>query len=206
VDENSSQITLLPSLFSFQVFGPELSDPSGKGFDFGTMGVGEKREMRFALRNDNPIEIRIRGWGSNMSRSYVELLGSQRTRALELHSLNDLPLLPKTVQTPFKQTISRFFITAVLQVIEPSGSFLLVFLTVDHQTVPLHFVSGRDPLCAGTRGAVQRSRFHSHSVPRSYRSFSVANRQRISLNTWRGQGHSAWRFFSRKFEDIHVIV
>ena len=43
--------------------------------DFGTLGMGEKREHFFTILNKNPVTINLDGWGSNLTGSLVELMG-----------------------------------------------------------------------------------------------------------------------------------
>jgi len=43
--------------------------------DFGTLGMGEKRDLHFAVLNRNPVGVTLRGWGSNLTGSLVELMG-----------------------------------------------------------------------------------------------------------------------------------
>ncbi|XP_037086689.1 transmembrane protein 131-like [Pollicipes pollicipes] len=59
------------------------AEPSGV-LDFGTLGVGETRDMYYYLLNDNPIGIELQGWGSNLSRSVVELVGTGRGGVAEI--------------------------------------------------------------------------------------------------------------------------
>ncbi|XP_043192988.1 transmembrane protein 131-like [Amphibalanus amphitrite] len=65
---------------------PEGGSSAGSGqlLDFGTLGVGESRDMYFYLLNENPIPVELRGWGSNFSRSVVELAGTDRGAEAEI--------------------------------------------------------------------------------------------------------------------------
>lgn len=47
----------------FQVI-PHRPEKFKGQFDFGTMGVKEKRSMIFTLRNDNPIDVSLQLWFS----------------------------------------------------------------------------------------------------------------------------------------------
>lgn len=43
--------------------------------EFGAIGLHETKSMVFALINNNPVEVRLRTWGCNISKAYVELIG-----------------------------------------------------------------------------------------------------------------------------------
>ena len=40
--------------------------------------MGERRDLYFAVVNDNPVGVTLRGWGSNLTGSLVELMGVER--------------------------------------------------------------------------------------------------------------------------------
>lgn len=42
----------------FQVIHHRPETQKGR-LDFGTLGVGERRSMKFTLRNDNPVDVSI---------------------------------------------------------------------------------------------------------------------------------------------------
>ena len=50
-------------LYHFQFF-PE--SPSQEVLDFGTMGIGKKQNIYFAILNKNPIAVTLQGWGANL--------------------------------------------------------------------------------------------------------------------------------------------
>ncbi|CAG0901672.1 unnamed protein product [Cyprideis torosa] len=75
------------------VIPPQFSD----GLDFGTLGIGAKRDVHFAVYNPNPLEVRIKGWGSNLTMSIVELMGSQEGNATEFFTQANFSVLPKTL-------------------------------------------------------------------------------------------------------------
>ena len=58
--------------FFFQFFP---GSPSQDVLDFGTLGMNEKRDIFFTLLNENPIPVYLKGWGSNLTGSLVELMG-----------------------------------------------------------------------------------------------------------------------------------
>lgn len=49
--------------------------PSQSLLDFGTLGMGERRDLYFTVVNRNPVTVTLRGWGSNLTGSLVELMG-----------------------------------------------------------------------------------------------------------------------------------
>ena len=70
----------------------------GRLLDFGTLGVGESRDMYFYLLNENPIPVELRGWGSNFSRSVVELAGTDRGGVPEILRRHGGPYKDKHVR------------------------------------------------------------------------------------------------------------
>ena len=52
--------------------------------DFGTMGMGEKRDIYFAILNKNPIAVTLRGWGANLTGSLVEVIGVDQGNETEI--------------------------------------------------------------------------------------------------------------------------
>lgn len=46
--------------------------------DFGTLGISENRVMTFTLRNDNPVDVVIKEFGSNFNRTVVSFLGLEK--------------------------------------------------------------------------------------------------------------------------------
>lgn len=69
--------------------------------DFGTLGVGECRSMIFTIRNDNPIDIVVARFQTNMSWASVEILGMEKgngttlTRKHNQSEINTDPLYIK---------------------------------------------------------------------------------------------------------------
>lgn len=61
----------------FFVLFSQYVPPSGdeNWLDFGTLGMGEQHDNYFYILNENPVEIRLKGWGSTLSHSAVELMG-----------------------------------------------------------------------------------------------------------------------------------
>lgn len=80
----STHLTLLTNISSFHIpivaFGGQLTKiyplcPGKSYLDLGTSVPGERRETFLALRNDNPVEVVLKGWRTNLPRSNVELVG-----------------------------------------------------------------------------------------------------------------------------------
>ncbi|XP_059172508.1 transmembrane protein 131-like isoform X2 [Physella acuta] len=69
--------------------------------DFGTLGVGECRSMIFTIRNDNPVDIVVARFQTNMSWASVEILGMEKgngttlTRKHNQSEINTDPLYIK---------------------------------------------------------------------------------------------------------------
>ena len=74
-------ISRIFTLFSFQFFP---GSPSQEVLDFGTMGMGEKRDIYFAILNKNPIAVTLRGWGANLTGSLVEVIGVDQGNETEI--------------------------------------------------------------------------------------------------------------------------
>uniref|UniRef100_A0A2R5LBV6 Uncharacterized protein n=1 Tax=Ornithodoros turicata TaxID=34597 RepID=A0A2R5LBV6_9ACAR len=90
----SSRVRLHTNLSSFEI---PLSCYSGKLkvhllhalnnetlLDFGTLGIGHKRTLLFAVINENPVEVVLKHWGSNLTKTYIELVGIEAGNASTL--------------------------------------------------------------------------------------------------------------------------
>jgi hypothetical protein len=42
---------------------------------YGTLGMSERRDLFFTILNRNPVGMTLRGWGSNLTGTMVELMG-----------------------------------------------------------------------------------------------------------------------------------
>ena len=82
----------------------ESGADGGQLLDFGTLGVGESRDMFFYLLNENPIPVELRGWGSNFSRSVVELAGTDRGGVADIVRRHGGTYRDKLVSTLPRQT------------------------------------------------------------------------------------------------------
>ncbi|XP_066949004.1 transmembrane protein 131 isoform X11 [Macrobrachium rosenbergii] len=64
--------------------------------DFGTLGMGEQRDLYFYVINENPVELRLRGWGSNLTRSAVELMGVEEGNITTIRTRNNMTYSSKS--------------------------------------------------------------------------------------------------------------
>ncbi|KAK7077419.1 hypothetical protein SK128_018109, partial [Halocaridina rubra] len=65
--------------------------------DFGTLGMGEQRDLFFYVINENPVELRLRGWGSNLTRSAVELMGVEEGNITTIKTRNNMTYSSKSL-------------------------------------------------------------------------------------------------------------
>ncbi|XP_071538431.1 transmembrane protein 131 isoform X3 [Panulirus ornatus] len=65
--------------------------------DFGTLGMGDQRDIYFYVINENPVELRLRGWGSNLTRSAVELMGVEEGNMTTIKSRNNMTYASKSL-------------------------------------------------------------------------------------------------------------
>ena len=63
----------------------------------GTVGVNDKKSCVFAVVNDNPVELKLRGWGSNLSHSIVELVAVSKGNVSEALLRNNFSGMSKSV-------------------------------------------------------------------------------------------------------------
>ncbi|ESO93808.1 hypothetical protein LOTGIDRAFT_228573 [Lottia gigantea] len=69
--------------------------------DFGTMGVGESRSMTFTVRNDNPVNVILGEYTSNMNQTIVRILGIEKgngTTLTRLHNQSDIDTDPLIIK------------------------------------------------------------------------------------------------------------
>lgn len=79
---------------SFQYIPPVGGD---SWLDFGTLGMGDQRDIYFYVINENPVELRLRGWGSNLTRSAVELMGVEEGNITTIKQRNNMTYTSKSV-------------------------------------------------------------------------------------------------------------
>ena len=72
---------IISRVYFFQFFP---GSPSQEVLDFGTLGMGEKRDIYFAILNKNPIAVTLRGWGANLTGSLVEVIGVDQGNETEI--------------------------------------------------------------------------------------------------------------------------
>ncbi|XP_045617513.2 transmembrane protein 131 isoform X2 [Procambarus clarkii] len=65
--------------------------------DFGTLGMGDQRDIYFYVINENPVELRLRGWGSNLTRSAVELMGVEEGNVTSIKNRNNMTYASKSL-------------------------------------------------------------------------------------------------------------
>ncbi|XP_069954287.1 transmembrane protein 131 isoform X3 [Cherax quadricarinatus] len=65
--------------------------------DFGTLGMGDQRDIYFYVINENPVELRLRGWGSNLTRSAVELMGVEEGNVTTIKNRNNMTYTSKSL-------------------------------------------------------------------------------------------------------------
>lgn len=65
--------------------------------DCGRIEMYSSRTEYFSLENKNPVEIRLKSWGSNSSWGHVELVGMQKGVKEDLAKIKDFDSLKKSV-------------------------------------------------------------------------------------------------------------
>lgn len=81
--------------------------------DFGTLGLGDKRTMIFAVINENPVDVNLKLWGSNSTKTYVELVGVDKGNASTLAWRHNFSSMARSlVLKPQHYAIFRIGITA----------------------------------------------------------------------------------------------
>ncbi|XP_061164811.1 transmembrane protein 131-like isoform X1 [Saccostrea echinata] len=83
-------------------------------FDFGTMGVEEKRSMIFTLRNDNPIDVHIGEITPDMNGTKVFFLGMERgngTMLTQRHNITEVDYNFLKIK-PYHYAVFRLNLTA----------------------------------------------------------------------------------------------
>jgi len=70
----------------------------GDQLDFGTVELFSTRTEYFSVDNSNPVEIRLKSWGSNSSCSHIDLVGMQRGENKDISTIQDFDSLKKSVR------------------------------------------------------------------------------------------------------------
>ncbi|BFZ14499.1 hypothetical protein BsWGS_17535 [Bradybaena similaris] len=82
--------------------------------DFGTLGVGESRSMIFTIRNDNPVDIIVARFETNMSWASVEILGIEKGNGTTLtckHNQSEINIDPLYIK-PYHYAVFNVSIIA----------------------------------------------------------------------------------------------
>jgi hypothetical protein len=70
---------------------------SGRDIKFGRVELFSNHMEYFSVGNLNPVEVRLRSWGSNMSWAQVDLVGIQKAPKEDLAKIQDFNGLRKSV-------------------------------------------------------------------------------------------------------------
>ncbi|GFS73636.1 transmembrane protein 131 [Nephila pilipes] len=104
-------IPLLCFTGRLKVFLPHAINESF--IDFGTLGMGDKRTVVFAVINENPVDVNMKFWGSNSSKTYVELVGVDKGNASTLAWRQNFSAMARSlILKPQHYAIFRIGITA----------------------------------------------------------------------------------------------
>ncbi|GFX31596.1 transmembrane protein 131 [Trichonephila clavipes] len=104
-------IPLLCFTGRLKVFLPHAINESF--IDFGTLGMGDKRTVVFAVINENPVDVNLKFWGSNSSKTYVELVGVDKGNASTLAWRQNFSAMARSlILKPLHYAIFRIGITA----------------------------------------------------------------------------------------------
>uniref|UniRef100_A0A131YWF8 Uncharacterized protein n=1 Tax=Rhipicephalus appendiculatus TaxID=34631 RepID=A0A131YWF8_RHIAP len=80
--------------------------------DFGTLGIGNKRSMFFVVINENPIEVVIKHWGTNMTKTLVELAAEAENSSTLVGNYNFSSVVRKVTLLPLHYALFRISVTA----------------------------------------------------------------------------------------------
>ncbi|XP_075545402.1 transmembrane protein 131 isoform X1 [Dermacentor variabilis] len=80
--------------------------------DFGTLGIGNKRSMFFVVINENPIEVVIKHWGTNMTKTLVELATEAENSSTLVGNYNFSSVVRKITLLPLHYALFRISVTA----------------------------------------------------------------------------------------------
>ncbi|GIY37241.1 transmembrane protein 131 [Caerostris darwini] len=104
-------IPLLCFTGRLKVFLPHAINESF--IDFGTLGMGDKRTVVFAVINENPVDVNLKFWGSNSSKAYLELVGVDKGNASTLAWRQNFSAMARSlILKPQHYAIFRIGITA----------------------------------------------------------------------------------------------
>ncbi|KAH9505685.1 hypothetical protein Btru_055497, partial [Bulinus truncatus] len=117
--------------------------------DFGTLGVGECRSMIFTIRNDNPVDIVVAHFQTNMSWASVEILGMEKGNGTTLtrkHNLTEINLDPLYIK-PYHYAVFNVSIVAP----EDEGAYVAdiwMFTQFQDLFIPIIFRAAKGSLHA----------------------------------------------------------
>ena len=70
------------------------------GVDFGRIELFSTHTEYFSLDNVNPVEVRLKSWGSNATWTHVDLVGMHKGSKEDLARIKDFDSLRKSVSLP----------------------------------------------------------------------------------------------------------
>ncbi|KAK0064719.1 transmembrane protein 131 [Biomphalaria pfeifferi] len=117
--------------------------------DFGTLGVGECRSMIFTIRNDNPVDIVVARFQTNMSWASVEILGIEKGNGTTLthkHNQSEINIDPLYIK-PYHYAVFNVSIVAP----EEEGAYVAdiwMFTQFQDLFTPIIFRAARGSLHA----------------------------------------------------------
>ncbi|CAG5136465.1 unnamed protein product, partial [Candidula unifasciata] len=117
--------------------------------DFGTLGVGESRNMIFTIRNDNPVDIVIARFETNMSWASVEILGIEKGNGTTLtckHNQSEINIDPLYIK-PYHYAVFNVSIIAP----EEEGAYVAdiwMFTQFQDLFIPIIFRAAKGSLHA----------------------------------------------------------
>lgn len=104
--------------------------------DFGTLGIGNKRSMFFVVINENPIEVVIKQWGTNMTKTLVELAVQAENTSTLVGNYNFSSVVRQVGLLPLHYALFRISITAP----ETEGVFWgEAMIETNHEVLKVHF-------------------------------------------------------------------
>lgn len=116
--------------------------PSQKLLDFGTLGTRERRDGYFAIVNRNPVGVTLRGWGSNVTGSIVELMGidsGNETQILQRRNFSDLPKRRRLHIPPDHFMVFRVGLLTPREVAGENDTKASVFVDTDRHSLDVYF-------------------------------------------------------------------
>jgi len=94
---NESYDYLFMKLISLNIYYSQHT-LDGDEVKFGRVELHSTHMEYFSVANTNPVEIRLKSWGSNTSYAHVDLVGMQRGQKEDLVKIQDFDSLKKSVR------------------------------------------------------------------------------------------------------------